>query len=85
MIDDVVDLLEVGEGVGDGLHRPVDPDADHRLPGEPELERVGDGDDLHHAGVDQPLHALADGGLGEADHLADRGVRTAAVLPGAAR
>ena len=77
---DVVDLLERGEGVGDRLDLAVDPDADHRLPGEAELERVGDRDDLHDAAVGEPLHALADGGLGQPDDLADGGVRAAAVL-----
>ena len=47
---------------------------------EADLQRVGDRDDLHDAGVEQPLHALADGGLGQADGLADRGVRPPAVL-----
>ena len=46
----------------------------------PSCERVGDRDDLHHAAVDQPLDALADGGLGQPDDLADRGVRAPAVL-----
>ena len=77
---DVVDLGELGEGVGDRLERAADPDADHRLPGEAELERVGDRDDLHHAAVDQPLDALPDRGLGQADHLADGGVRAPTVL-----
>ena len=53
---------------------------DHRLPGEAELERVGDRDDLHHAALDQPLHALAHRGLREAHDLADGGVRAASVL-----
>ena len=78
--DDVVDLVERGERVGDRLERPVHPDPDHRLAREPELQRVGDRDDLHHAAVDQPLDALADGGLGQPDDLADGGVRAAAVL-----
>lgn len=43
-------------------------------------ERVRDGDDLHHALVEQLLDALAHGRLGEADGLADRGVRPTAVL-----
>ena len=46
----------------------------------PTDERVGDRDDLHHAGVDEPLHALAHGRLGQPDGLADGGVRTATVL-----
>ena len=51
----------------------------------PDLERVGDGDDLHDLGVEQALHALADGGLGQADGLADGGVGAAGRPPGAAR
>ena len=77
---DVVDLVQRGERVGDRLERPRDPDPDHRLAGEAELERVGDRDDLHDAAVDQALHALAHRGLGQADHLADGGVRASAVL-----
>ena len=77
---DVVDLVELGERVGHRLERAGHPDADHRLAREAELQRVGDRDDLHHAAVDEPLHPLADRGLGEADHLADRGVGAAAVL-----
>ena len=77
---DVVDLVELGDQVG-GLEQPAaDPDADHRLAGEPELHGVGDRDDLHHAALDQPLDALADGGLGQADDLADGGVGATAVL-----
>ena len=55
-------------------------DADHRLPGEAELHRIGDGDDLHDAGVDHALDALAHRGLGEPDRLADGGVGAPAVL-----
>ena len=55
-------------------------DADHGLPGEAELHGIGDGDDLHDAGVDHALHALAHGGLGQADRLADARIRPAAVL-----
>jgi hypothetical protein len=47
---------------------------------EAEHHRVGHGDDLHHTGVGETLHALADGGLGQADGLADGGVGTPAVL-----
>ncbi len=42
--------------------------------GEADLERVGDGDDLHDAGVEQPLHPLAHRRLGQPDRLADGGV-----------
>ena len=37
-------------------------------------------DDLHHAAVDETLDALPDRGLGQADDLADGGVRAASVL-----
>ena len=46
----------------------------------PHGERVGDGDDLHDALVEQLLDALAHGRLGQAHGLADRGVRPASVL-----
>ena len=62
----VVDLVERGDRVGDRLERPAGPDADHRLPGEAELEGVGDRDDLHHPAVHEPLHALPHRRLGEA-------------------
>ena len=78
--DHVVDLGHGGQRVGDGLEVALDVDADHRLAPEAHGERVGDGDDLHHALVEQLLDALAHGRLGEADGLADRGVRPAAVL-----
>ena len=63
-----------------GCDGAVDVDPDHRLAAEAELQRVGDRDDLHDAGVGEPLHPLAHGGLGEPDRLADRGVGAAAVL-----
>jgi len=55
-------------------------DADHGLPAEAERQRVGHRDYLHDPAVHQPLYPLAHRGLGQADHLADRRVRTAAVL-----
>ena len=78
--DDVVDLGHLRERVGDALDVALDVDADHGLAAEAHLERVGDRDDLHDAGVEQPLHPLAHGGLGQADGLADRGVGLPAVL-----
>ena len=39
----------------------LDPDPDEGLPSEANGERVGDGDDLDHTGVHEPLDALADG------------------------
>ena len=77
----VVDLVELGDGVRrPGSRAPLDLDPDHRLPGEPELQRVGHGDDLHHAALGEPLHPLPDRGLGQADDLADGGVGASAVL-----
>ena len=58
----------------------LDVDADHRLAPESHGERVGDGDDLHDALVEQLLHALAHGRLGQAHGLADGCVGTATVL-----
>ena len=55
-------------------------DADHRLARETELHRVGDRDDLHHAGVDHALDALAHRGLGQSDGLADARIGPPAVL-----
>ena len=63
-----------------GWTAAVDVDADHRLPAEAELERVGDGHDLHDPGLGEPLDPLPHGGLGEPDGLADRGVGASAVL-----
>jgi hypothetical protein len=78
--DHVVDLGHVGDLLRDGLDVSLAGDPDHRLAGEAHLERIGDRDDLHDAGIQQPLHPLADGGLGEPDGLPDRRVGPAAVL-----
>ena len=59
---------------------PVDPDADHGLAAEPQLQRVGDRDDLDDARVLQPVHALPYGGLGQAHGPGDGGVGAAPVL-----
>ena len=67
------------ELVGDLLQVAVAADADHGLAAEAEHQRVGHRDDLHDAGLLQPLHALPDGGLGQPDRLADRRVGLAAV------
>ena len=45
----------------------------------PSVQRIGDGDDLHDAGVEQPLHPLPDRGLGQPDDLGQRRVGLAAV------
>ena len=50
-------------------------DPDHRHAPVPELQRIGDRDDLHHARLEQALHALAHGGLGQADGGAQLRVR----------
>jgi hypothetical protein len=78
--DDVVDLRHPRQRVGDRLDVALGADPDHRLPGEAELERVGHGDDLHHAAVEQTLYALPHSRLGQPDGLPDRGVRHPAVL-----
>ena len=77
---DVVDLGDRGERVGDRRTSPST-----RMPimacrWKPDLERVGDRDDLHDALVEQPLHPLPDGRLGQPDRLADGRVRPPAVL-----
>ena len=70
----------VDELLGDLQRVTGAPDADHRLAGESELHGVGDRDDLHHAGIDHPLDALPDRGLGQPHGLPDAGIRPAAVL-----
>ncbi len=78
--DHVVDLVEGGQRVRNGLDVPLDVDPDHCLPGEADGEGVGDGDDLHHALVEQLLNSLAHGRLRQAHGLADGGVRAPPVL-----
>src|SRR6185312_8138814 len=78
--DDVIDLLHVGELPGHFLQVAIGLDGDHGLPPEAQGQRIGDGDDLHHAGVLEALHALPDGRLGQPHGLADRGVGAPAVL-----
>ena len=82
---DVVDLVERGERVGDLAGVAAGADADHRLAGEADLHRVGDADDLQDAGVEQPLHPLADGGLGQPDGGRRSGRRDAGRPPATAR
>jgi hypothetical protein len=77
---DVVDLLDRRQGLGDRLAGTLDDHPQQRLPAEPELERVGDRDDLHHAGVLELLDAAAHGVLREADGVTDLGVGASAVL-----
>jgi len=55
-------------------------DPDHRRAGEPHLERIGHGDDLHDSAVLEPLHPLPNRRLGQAHGLADGGVRATPVL-----
>ena len=76
----VVDLVELGERIRDRAGVPPRAHADHGLPGEADLQRVGDGHDLHHARVEQPLHTLTDGRLGEPDGGGDPRIGPPAVL-----
>ena len=69
-----------GQLLGHLCRVPGAADADHRLPGEAQLHRIGDGDDLHHAGVDHALDPLPHRGLGQPDRLADARIRPTAVL-----
>jgi hypothetical protein len=77
--DDIRDLGQGGDCLGRAVQFTLDADPDHGLPRETHLERVGDGDDLHHPRVQQSLHALPHRGLGQAHDLGDRGIRGAAV------
>ena len=54
-------------------------DADHCLPAEPQLHRVGDRDDVHHPGINQPLHPLAHRGLRQPHLLADPRIGAATI------
>lgn len=76
---DVADLRHLRELVRDDPGVTRDADAEHRLSAETEPHGIGHGDDLHHPGVRELLHPLADGGLAEADGLPDLGVRAAAI------
>src|SRR5215204_5962861 len=75
-------------GLGEGGHllrdleqpRRLALDADHRPLLEPQLERVGDADDLHDAAFDEPVRAGPDGGLGHAEVRGDLRERLPAVL-----
>ena len=69
----------------DAAEVALDLEADHRLAPEAERQRVGDRDDLHDAGLDEPLHPLADRGLGEPDLLRRASCTGAGRPPGAAR
>src|ERR1019366_2882903 len=52
----------------------LDADTDHGLTGEAELEGIGDGNDLHDAGLTQSLDASPHGSLRKTDGLGDRPV-----------
>jgi hypothetical protein len=52
----------------------VDPNTDQGFSAEAELQRIGDGDNLHHTGVTEALNTPTHSGLGEADVLGDRPV-----------
>ncbi len=56
-----------------------DRDADHRLAGEAQLQRVGHRDDLHDPRLAQPLDPAAHRSLGEPDRLGDGAVGLPAV------
>ncbi len=61
------------------VRSPFRRDADHRHPPVPELQRIGDGDDLHHAHLEQALHTLAHRGLRQAHGSAQPGVGRAPI------
>ena len=77
--DDVVDVGHPGQRVTDDVEITVGVDADQGLALEAGLQRVGDRDDLHDAGVEQLLHPLAHGRLGQAHRLADGRVGAPAI------
>jgi len=78
--DDVVDGRHLRQCLGDRGQVAVDADADQRLAAKPHLEGVGHRDDLHDAGVEQPLDPLPHGRLREADLLGNGRVRLPPIL-----
>src|SRR5215210_3874767 len=79
--DDVVDLREFRDRVGH-IEETVAlaPDADHRLLLEPELERVGDADDLEDSALDEPIRPGSHRGLRHPEVGRDLGEGPPAVL-----
>jgi hypothetical protein len=75
----VVHLLDGRHRLGHRLQLTLDDDADHGLAREPELQRIGDRHDLHHAGGDELFDAVLHSGLGEPDGLSDVGIGAAPV------
>ena len=75
----VVDLVQGRQLVGHLSHVALDRDADHGLAGEAELQRVGDGHDLHDPRLAQTLDTAAHGRLGQPDLFGDRPVGLAPV------
>ena len=77
--DDVVGFVNGGDLVGDHAHVAVYANADQRFAAVAELQRIGDRDNLHDAGVLQSLDAPAHGRFGESDFFGDRAVGATAV------
>ena len=69
----------LGELPGQSLRIAGAADADHRLAGEAELERIGYRDDLQQAALAELLNAVAHSSFRQANGLADRRVGTPAV------
>src|SRR4051812_7939759 len=76
----VVDLVDLADRLGGETRVTGHRDRHRGHHPETEGDRVGYGDDLQGSRVDQRLHPLPDGGLGQADRVTDRGVGAAAVL-----
>src|SRR5439155_17930619 len=68
---DVVDGFDGGQLLGHPGGVAGAADADHRLPGETQLHRIGDRHDLHDAGVDHTLDALTSGCHRQPDPIDD--------------
>jgi hypothetical protein len=73
--DQIVDGVDLGELVSDIANVDIDVDAHHRQMSQSDHRRVGDGDDLHHPSLDQPVHSLPRRGLAEAHPWRKFGVR----------
>ena len=77
--DDVLELGESRELVRDVPQIAVGADADERLAGEADRERVGDRHDLHHVVVEKAPYPLAHRSLGQPDRLGEGRIRAAPV------
>ena len=71
---DVVALVDGRQLVGHDANVAVDTDADEGLSGEPELQRIGHGDDLHDAEVSQSLDPPPHRSLRDANGIGDLAV-----------